>query len=174
MWIFENIPKSIFIRIRRICSLYPDKLFHARNVVFQLFKQKYSLMRVLAIMNSIGNTKRFELIPYKSNKQINYQTKSLNMWFNVKFNKNFAEFTKTISNKFNTITKTHNWLENINFQVNNSITPNLSSLLIFDHKFKQPSRCTTKPCNTSTCKVCNLIYNGSFILLNNGFKLSLQ
>jgi hypothetical protein len=174
-WIFKNIPKSIFIRIRRNCSLYTDYLYHSRNVIFQLIKQKYPLNQTLAIMNSIGKKSRKNFLSYNiSNKQTNPDTRSFNIWFNVEFNKNSLDFTKKVSNAFNSISKAYNWLDNVNFKVYNSIAPNLISLLIFGHKLKQPSRFTTKSCKLISCKICNFIYRGSFISLNNGLILPIQ
>ena len=64
--IFENIPISLFTRIRRICSSYLDYLNHSRDLVIQLIKQGYNLDKILGICRSIGNKSRDELLPYKN------------------------------------------------------------------------------------------------------------
>ena len=41
-FIFKNIVKSLFIRIRRICSDFSDYLYFSRLLTFQLQKRGYS------------------------------------------------------------------------------------------------------------------------------------
>jgi hypothetical protein len=170
-WIFNNIPTSIFIRIRRICSLYTDYIYHSRSIVFQLIKQGYNLNKVMATMNSIGNTSRNKLIQYKVKKEINVN--QTNIWFNVQFNLNTSDFTNIISNAFNSTLSKQEFCKNINFKTYNSIAPNLSSILIFGHKMSLFSRCRTKTCNNYKCKICDYIYPSSFLKLKNGFKVPL-
>ena len=40
--IFKNIPKSLFIRLRRICSSYLDYIFQCRILINQLEKRGYN------------------------------------------------------------------------------------------------------------------------------------
>jgi hypothetical protein len=64
-WILNNIPKSVFICIRRVCSLLSDYYYHARNVIFQLLNKNYQRNKLLAIMLTVGRTPREQLHPYK-------------------------------------------------------------------------------------------------------------
>ena len=43
-FIFKNIPKSLFIRIRRICTNDIDYYFFTRKLIFQLLLIKFKLL----------------------------------------------------------------------------------------------------------------------------------
>ena len=47
--IFDNIPKSLFTRISRICSYFKDYLAHSRNLIIQLVKQGYNFDKISGI-----------------------------------------------------------------------------------------------------------------------------
>ena len=68
--IFSNIPKSLFIRIRRICSDYTDYLYYSRRLIVQLLKRGYKFENLLKISLEIGNIDRNKLIPYKDKGQL--------------------------------------------------------------------------------------------------------
>ena len=53
-FIFYNIPKSLFIRIRRICTKYTDYLYFARKLTVQLLNRGYEFSRLLALVITIG------------------------------------------------------------------------------------------------------------------------
>ena len=66
--IFVNIPKSLFIRLRRICSQYIEYLFFSRKLISQLLLRGYEIKYLLKLCFIIGNVKRERLIPYKDKK----------------------------------------------------------------------------------------------------------
>jgi hypothetical protein len=67
-FIFKNIPKSLFIRIRRICTKYTDYLYYTRKLIVQLLNRGYNFSKLLSLAFSIGNIDRKDLLPYKQNK----------------------------------------------------------------------------------------------------------
>jgi hypothetical protein len=167
-WIFDNIPKSVLIRLRRNCSSLIDFYFHARNVIFQLLKQNYEKSKLLPLMYQIGNIDRLKLIPYKE-KIKNVLTNTI--WFNVEFNKNSALFSKIIQNKFDLFKCKYEWMKSIDFKVYNSISPNLGALCMFGFKLNLPPNYYSYPCGYLNCRVCNLMFKESFYYLKNGFCL---
>jgi hypothetical protein len=66
-FIFQNIPKSIFMRIRRICTNFVDYLYYCRLMYIQLIQQGYNSFQLDKLIYVIGNLNRNELIKYKNN-----------------------------------------------------------------------------------------------------------
>ena len=64
-FIFRNIPKSLFIRLRRICSIYSDFLFYARRLINQLIARGYNKNVVIKTSILISNIDRLDLLEYK-------------------------------------------------------------------------------------------------------------
>ncbi len=53
-FIYKNIPLSIMIRARRICSNYTDYLFFVRLFSFHLFNREYAMNQLISIAYSLG------------------------------------------------------------------------------------------------------------------------
>jgi hypothetical protein len=166
-WIFDNIPKSILIRIRRNCSSLVDYYFHARNVIFQLLKQKYNRNKLFSIMLNIGRKSRKELLPYKKSK-IN-KSSSNAIWFNVEFNNNAKSLCNVITNSFNSTKIKFDWMQTLKFKIYNTISPSIGAISIFGKRLSTPKRYFTRPCNMLNCITCDYIYEGSFFKLKNNF-----
>jgi hypothetical protein len=102
--IFDNIPKSIFIRARRICSSYLDYLKFSRIFFSQLIDRGYSANSLSHIIRSIGNLDRKELIEYKNKTDLEiYMTK--NFWLisdYFSFDFNYNNLIKNAWNNFST------------------------------------------------------------------------
>ena len=162
--IFSNIPKSLFIRLRRICSSYSDFLFHSRNLIIQLCKREYDPIKTIQTCRLISNIDRETLIPYKSKNNENYL-------------KNNVPFVFTYDNSFPNLNNcisicTKNLYKNFSIKPICKINNNLNSLLI--HNKPLPSfNFTTKKCNTINCKTCNYINLKSSIKIKN-FVLSVR
>ena len=65
-FIFKNIVKSLFIRIRRICSDFSDYLYLSMLITFQLQKRGYSNNEICFNSRLISKVERNHLIPYKT------------------------------------------------------------------------------------------------------------
>ena len=90
--IFKNIPISILIRIRRICSDYTDFLHFSRLILYQLLCRGYQFGYLCKAIDSIGKIKRESLIPYKTKiKSFNLNNKVI---FNSKFDLNLTDERK--------------------------------------------------------------------------------
>ena len=63
--IFKNIPLSLFIRIRRICTNYWDYLYFSSLLIIQLCKRGYNLNEIRKIAHQVCNNNRRNLLPYK-------------------------------------------------------------------------------------------------------------
>jgi hypothetical protein len=69
-YIFRNIPKSLFIRIRRICNSFVDYNYYSRKLIFQLIERGYDYKKICSISYTIGKIDRNLLLPYKIKKDI--------------------------------------------------------------------------------------------------------
>jgi len=63
--IFDNIPKSIFIRNRRICTYYSDYILICKLHIEQLIVRGYKKRSLVKLCKTIGNIDRNSLLPYK-------------------------------------------------------------------------------------------------------------
>ena len=64
--IFKNIPKSLFIRIRRICSSDLGYIFHSKILTLQLVKRGCNYYYLRSIANNIFKIQREDLLHYKN------------------------------------------------------------------------------------------------------------
>ena len=70
-FIFDNIPKSLFIRVRRICSDLIDYYISSSKLIYQLVSRGYDIFVLYKIRNTVANFIRSDLIPYKIDKKFN-------------------------------------------------------------------------------------------------------
>jgi len=98
--IFSNIPKSLFLRIRKICSSFIDFLYFSSKVINNLSSKGYNLMFLEKLRYKIGNTSRSDLLPYKIRSNNCLNSNSIKIFF--EFDRNFDVvkelFEKTLQN----------------------------------------------------------------------------
>ena len=171
--IFRNIPKSLFIRIRRICSNYLDYLFHSKKLIIQLFKRGYDLEKISVTARSVGLISREKLLPYK-NKTIDKPNKCFLSLFN-RFDKSMAFLKKVFDKSFSQMkeivllekSRGLAYLTNLKLKQFYSIGINIGSALIHGLKGnKQVSRFQNKKCNSIGCSSCPFILEDSHIKIN--------
>lgn len=157
--IFKNIPKSLFIRIRRICSSYIDYLTHSRNLFVQLLKRNYNPKNVLKCSRLVSNIERESLIPYKSKKDLSSKN-------NILF---FSTYDNSIKNLKNLIhTSVYKTFKDSNILIKpiSLIQNNLGSILIHNKLLNSKNILFfTKPCNL--CKICKFVNQKKYILIRN-------
>ena len=93
-FIFKNIPKSLFFRIRRICSFYDDYLYFSRLLISQLIQRGFNPDLVLKTARMVGNLDRLSLLPYKE--KSNIFTKN-NIFLKLPFNFNILNLSEILS-----------------------------------------------------------------------------
>ena len=131
--IFKNIPLSLFIRIRRICSNYLDYLYFSSLLIIQLCKRGYDINVVSKIARQVGNNDRVNLLPYK--KRLN-KDRNENMFFFFKFNSICKDLKRNLVAAFDKSKNYNRCMKNSKLHVVNQIDTNIGSLLI--HNAKQP------------------------------------
>jgi hypothetical protein len=167
-YIYDNIPKSIFIRIRRICSSFLDYLYFSTLITKQLVLRGYSFNTLRKISNTVGKIERNSLIPYKSKNDSNTYTNNDYILFKLPFDLNFKHDKDKLFKLKNIYIKNKNF-EGMKIRFFNSMQSNLSSLLIHNFRFPKIVSYKNKKCEMLNCETCNFICTDSFIFLKNGF-----
>jgi hypothetical protein len=72
-FIFKNIPKSLFIRIRRNCTFFSDFLKNASIVSNQLLSRGYDRILVEKAFHMVAFLDRKKLLIYKEKKRIDFK-----------------------------------------------------------------------------------------------------
>ena len=159
--IFKNIPKSLFIRNKRICSYYSDYVLISKLHINQLIKRGYKKNSLIKLCKSIGNIDRESLLPYKE-KNINFfssETKNLIYFDTFNFNLNIRSI---IYNHFKKAFNNYNF--KLNYIYKNNC--NLNSAFVHNQKVNIIKKYKTKKCCEKNCKVCKFIYAKDYFKLD--------
>ena len=171
-FIFKNIPKSIFMRSRRICSSFSDFLFFSRIFFDQLLNRGYDYIILRKSLNMVSNLERINLIKYKEKKIFadpDY------IFFKFPFDFNFLNCEKIILESFNNIRSKYNFLENKSLKIVNYMQPNLGRLLVhnFPLNLENFKLYRYQICSKFNCNICLFSDSNYFIKLKNSFFLPL-
>lgn len=107
-YIFENIPKSLFIRNMRICDSITDFYYFSRKLIFQLYERGYDFKKLVSVCYSIGQLDRNDLIPYKDKTNDFYKSNQLTLGMN--FNKFISNNKDVMMSAYEKIKNNYNWL----------------------------------------------------------------
>ncbi len=162
-FIFKNIPKSLFFRIRRSCTLFSDYLFFSRMLIAQLVERGYDFNIVLKCARMVGTLDRESLIPYKP-KDDSFSKNTI--FFKLPFNFNTLNLERAFSDSFSKISNS-DFLLNQKLKLIFSMQPNLSSIFVHNFKLLPTNTFNFKICSRVSCKVCPYSDSNPFIQLNN-------
>lgn len=169
--IFKNIPISLLIRVRRICSNSIEYFYFSRLFISQLVQRGYSYSYLFSIVRNIFKKNRLSLLPYKEKIDDDQFGKSKsNHFFVIPFNKSNISVNKIISNSFDT---TKN-IFNLDFKINvvNSVNNSLRKIFIHSGSLSLKNynfKCS--PCLLDKCKSCEFFVIKNLINFNKKFSL---
>ncbi len=157
--IFNNIPKSLFLRIRRICSNKIDFFYFSRDLFVQLLKRGYEYKSLYKTLMLVSKLDRVNLIQYreKVTSSNNYEIRIC-----MDFDYNFLDLKTLFKAYFENLKNIYGWLDKFKVNFTNSILPNFKKILIDNCKYTYNKKFFTKKCNVNNCKICNFIYESSF------------
>ena len=168
--IFKNIPKSLFIRIRRICTNYIDYLFYSRKLIAQLLKRGYDFKFLIKICLTLGKVNRNELIPYKDKETINRVYCNNNFKYIINYDINYLDLKLDFNIISNKLIKNYNWLKDFKFSVLFSSSSNLNNILINNNHnsilLKSNYISYKDTCESLNCSTCFYLYNRNYIKIN--------
>jgi len=161
--IFKNIPESLFIRLRRICSDYYDYVNASISLSQQLVERGYNSKELLKTFHYIGNTERSMLLPYKiKENKLNF---ARNIIFFFNYSLNISKFNELLFSCFNNLTIKYPLLNNFALKFVNNIENNLNKLLV--HNFPLSREKLFKTIKCFNCLICRYIYTQSYVKLKN-------
>jgi hypothetical protein len=160
--IFTNIPKSLFIRNRRISSNYDDYMQISNLHIQQLVRRGYKYVNLIKLCKSIGSTNRDLLLPYKdkTNNFISSTVNNILYFSSFNYNLNIQNIIyKSFAISFKHL--------NFNLKFINKINCNLNNALVHNFKMKENSiNFKTKQCKEKNCNICKFIYKSHYIKLD--------
>ena len=159
-FIFKNIPKSLFIRIRKICSSFIDYLEFSCKLIISLGLKCYDFNYLCSLCFKISSIERSKLLPYKckENKDNKFDIKTF-----FEYDVNFGFFKEIFNEKFVELSFQYDWLKIFKPFIIYKIKPNLSNMVIhgmsykLDFSYKNTSKCL------QNCKICPFIYELPYI-----------
>ena len=101
--IFNNIPKSLFIRLRRNNSRLFNYFYHARKLIFNLLDRDYSFRILNKKARMISYLKREDLLKYKNNSKIFGLKDNKTFIFKTNFDNSLPETHKCIKKAYHRV-----------------------------------------------------------------------
>jgi len=168
--IFKNLAKSLFIRIRRICSWTNDYIFFSSLITEQLVTRGYDRNSINKVFTMVLRLDRNDLIKYKSKRKIDFDK---NFIIKNEFDKNILNFKEILNKAFYNFKLNNEIFQDYNLTIINTVQKNFQSLFV--HKFHFPGY-TKKNyirCENKSCKTCLYSNFKSFLYLKEDFMLPL-
>jgi hypothetical protein len=163
-FIFKNIPKSLFIRLRRICSYDSDFMLYSSILKNHLVKRGYNIYHLNKVFNMVFKLKRIDLLEYKDKSIINPDK----IIFRNTFDKNILNFNSIFKESWeNSFDK----LPNFNFFIINKMQNNLFSILVHEFRLPTINRNYYKICDNHNCNTCEFSDTKYFVDCLENFKL---
>jgi len=166
-FIFVNIPKSLFIRIRRICSLFSDYLYFGLRLIDQLVSRGYDRTKIFRLFIQISKIDRASLIPYKKKTSRSNSILDKKIFFKLPFDCNLNSNSiglalNTASNKLRSV----DCFNTVKIQPINCMQNNFSSLFVHNKPYNALVNYSYKKCSSSKCIICIYSQTSSFLKLN--------
>lgn len=169
--IFKNIPVSLFIRIKRICTEFQDFLFFSRQLFTHLLSKGFKKEFLISVIRNISSIDRKNLIEYKSRTSEN-ETRNDSIWFSIEYNKFTDGLNKTLKCAWNNFNETLFQKFNCNFSISNRKNLNLKQLFVFNSSYSNKNfNFHSFSCLQNNCKICKFMVFVNKIQFNSNFCL---
>jgi hypothetical protein len=168
--IFKNIPISLLIRVRRICSETYDFFYFARLLISQLIQRGYSYSYLLTIIRNIFELNREDILPYKKKNDLS-KLDNNSIFFVIPFNRSNIQVNKLIYNSFNSLKEVYD-LGDLKLKVVNSVNNSLKKILVHNGNLSQFNyRFECSPCLLDNCRSCPFFQTKIIVDFDNKFSL---
>jgi hypothetical protein len=171
-FIFKNIPKSMFLRVRRNCSNLSDYFYFCRLFFTHLLQKGYDAISMNRLIFYIANVPRSSLLPYKKKNfpSSKFSSDTNSIWFTTKFNYNY-NLDSLLNSSFQNLQSNNQIYSNLKLSTPKSVDNNLRMFFVFDTKL---AFCIKKfPCIPCNCKFCTFKSNIDYFNFQNGLSLPL-
>ena len=170
-FITENIPKGIFIRIRRICTCFIDFLYFSSNIALQLRTRNYDYNKVCKMINSIANIDRKILLEYK----VKSSFKKDSIFLCRLYDNNLKDLNTNLLRNIDSLSSKYPYLALKKFVLVQNMQPNIGAItnnFIFSQTLAYTPGFFQK-CRKPNCLICPLSINLKRFKLNYRFTLEL-
>ena len=171
-FIFKNIPKCLFTRIKRICTEDVDYWYFARKLIVQLLKRGYNFKKLFALAFTISKIDRTSLLNYKEKTKFKSSDKTI--FFGTEFNKNIEHLNSIVTNAFDKTVLNHSLFSNYKLRLYNSMAANLNCIFIHHNNPIRSFYKNTNSCGDVNCKTCIFVNSNNYIMLRNNFFIPIK
>ena len=171
-FIFKNIPKSLFIRLRRICSNINDFCFFSLKIISHLLARGYNLKILLKTFNMVLDLDRYELLKYKI-KDCNIKENNI-IYFRNYFDFNVLNFNSILKKAFDCFinkNEKNKRFKDLKIKLINKMNFSIGALFIHNFKLKRVYKNFYQRCSISKCKTCLFFSSDHYIKTNGNFIL---
>ena len=153
-FVFENIPRCLFTRIKRICTKLVDYFYHSRLIYTQLIQQGYDSFRLKKLIYIIANLNRNDLIEYKNKTRSNFIDNRL---FVFKLTYNNSLDSKSLIKKALQDAIEINNFPNIQLKSIYGVSNNIRDIFIHGKTFAKSCNYNSYKCENNNCECCSFI-----------------
>jgi hypothetical protein len=164
--IFKNIPKSLFIRLRRNNSRLFNYFYHANKLILNLRDRGYSYEILRKTARMVSHLKRDDLLKYKDKSNSFGLIDNKTFIFKTNFDNSLSETHKCIQNAFHKVSNENVKLNSTKLKIINKIQPNLGAILINNFKLPKIIKYFCSSCCLNYCKLCRFIKKDYKITIN--------
>ncbi len=170
-FIFDNIPKSLFIRLRRICTDITKYFISSSDLIKQLVSRGYDIFSLYKIRNLVSTFNRSDLIPYKIKNCNNFTGAfSSSFLFKLPFDFNFINLEILFNQCFYKIFHNDSLFHNVNIKMLFCKQPSIRDIFVHNTLVNNTRKFYFTKCTKTNCIVCSISSSFHFINLN-GFLL---
>ena len=169
-FIFDNIPKSLFIRLRRICTDITKYFISSSDLIKQLVSRGYDIFSLYKIRNLVSTFNRSDLIPYKIKNCNNFTGASSSFLFKLPFDFNFINLEILFNQCFYNIFHNDSLFHNVNIKILFCKQPSIRDIFVHNTLVNNTRKFYFTKCTKTNCIVCSISSSFHFINLN-GFLL---
>ena len=171
-FIFKNIPKSLFIRLRRICSNINDFCYFSLKIISHLLSRGYDLKTLLKSFNMVLDLDRMVLLEYKD-KNNNERINNI-IYFKHYFDFNILNFNSILKKAFSCFinkNERNNRFKDLKIKMINKMNYSIGALFIHNFKLKRTYKNFYKRCLDFKCKTCLYFSSDHYLNIKNNFIL---
>jgi hypothetical protein len=168
-FVILNLPKGIFIRVRRINSSIIDFYYFSTKIALQLSSRGYNFDLMCKFITTIGRIDRQKLLEYK----IKNDFKKDNILLCKLYDVNLLNLNFNLLNSIDNLSSKFSIFKDFSFHFINKVQPNIGS--IFINNIPSPlfnsQRFSYNYCNNNPCNICHFAVISSYYikLTNNLF-----
>ncbi len=167
-FIFNNIPKSLFVRIRRIDSEDSNYLNDGIVLIDHLVARGYDRTSVFKTYSRVFKIERASLISYKNKTQSIKENSRLNntLFFKLPFDCNINENSlKVAINTASNQLCSANYYSDMKVRIVNNMQNNFSSIFVHNKTMDVSVHHRYSKCLLLSCKICKFSVSSKFLKL---------